>query len=174
MQFILKQDSFVWPDYNIQVFLMIISSFFSRSRAAINVRKQLALTYPNDYIFVAIDGMDNSKSYIPRFLEKTKKQGTWKLPSKITGAIISSGKYVNKRKVKLYVNHDHFAQGSNMVVSIVYKVIKDFLNEHGMLPKTLDLNLDNCWRENKESCLETISPLSNLGGRNVFRCVLVI
>ena len=100
--------------------------------------------------------MDNSKSYLPRFIEKTKNQGTWKVPSKITGAVITNGKYVNHRKVKLYINHDHFAQGSNMVVSIIYKVIWDFFKEHGMLPKTLDLNLDNCWRENKENCQSEI------------------
>ena len=84
----------------------------SQSRNAINYRKQLALTFPNDHLFCAIDGMDNSKSYIPRFIEKTKKLGSWKLPSKITGAVISSGKYVSNRKVKLYVNHDHFPQGT--------------------------------------------------------------
>ena len=126
---------------------------YSRSRNAINQRKQLALSFPNDHLFVAVDGMDNSKSYIPRFIEKTKKLGSWKLPSKITGAVISSSKYASNRKIKLYVNHDHFPQGSNMVVSVVYKVILDFLNEHKMLPKMLDLNLDNCWRENKGSCI---------------------
>ena len=115
---------------------MIMPSL-SRSRNIINQRKQLALTFPNDHLFVAIDGMDNSKSYLPRFLEKTKKLSSWKLPSKIIGAVISNSKYVNNRKVKLYVNHDHFPQGSNMVVSIVYKVILDFLNEHKMLPKVL-------------------------------------
>ena len=119
----------------------------SRCRNAINHRKQLALSYPNDHLFVAIDCMDNSKSYVPRHLEKTKKQSCWKLPSKIVGAVISSSKYINNRKVKLYVNHDHFPQGSNMVVSIVYKVILDFFKDHEMLTKTLDLNLDNCWRE---------------------------
>ena len=124
----------------------------SRSRIAINNRKQLAFTFPSDNLFVAIDGMDNSKSYIPRFNVKTKKLGSWKLPSKITGAVISSGKFVGGRKVKLYVNHDHFTQGSNMVVSIVYKIILDFMNQFKMLPKVLDLNLDNCWRENKVSC----------------------
>ena len=127
----------------------------SRSRNAINHRKQLALSFPNDHLFVAIDGMDNSKSYIPRHLEKTKKQGCWKLPSKIVGAVISNSKYINNRKVKLFVNHDHFQQGSNMVVSIVYKIIRDFHKDYKMLPKSLDLNLDNCWRENKEAVNKT-------------------
>ena len=65
----------------------------------------------------------------------------WKLPSKITGAVVTNASYPSNRKVKLYVNHDHFPQGSNMVVSIVYKILLDFLNEHTFLPKVLDLNL---------------------------------
>ena len=81
------------------------------------------------------------QSYIPRLLEATKKLTLWRLPSKITGAIVTNAKYPSNRKVKLYVNHDHFPQGSNMVVSIVYKVIVDFLNDHKVLPKVLDLNL---------------------------------
>ena len=74
-------------------------------------------------------------------LEKTKKLTIWRLPSKITGAVVTNGKYPSNRKVKLYVNHDHFPQGSNMVVSVVYKVIQDFIDEFGFLPKVLDLNL---------------------------------
>ena len=139
------------PWYCLVIFFKCHPFFLSQCRNEINHRKQLSITYPNDYLFVAIDGMDNSKSYLPRFIEKTKKQGNWKLPSKIVGSVISSGKYVSNRKVKLFVNHDHFEQGSNMVVSIVYKVILEFFSEHKMLPKTLDLNLDNCWRENKEA-----------------------
>ena len=66
---------------------------YSRSRAAVNMRKQLSITFPSDHLHMAIDGMDNSKSMIPRFMEKTKKLTMWKLPSKITGAVITSGKY---------------------------------------------------------------------------------
>jgi hypothetical protein len=38
----------------------------SRSRIAISKRKQLALTFPDDHLFVAIDGMDNSKERFAR------------------------------------------------------------------------------------------------------------
>ena len=33
----------------------------SCSRTEIGKRKQLAQTFPNDHLFVAVDGMDNSK-----------------------------------------------------------------------------------------------------------------
>ena len=56
---------------------------------------------------IQVDGMDNSKSYLPRFLEKTKEnQGTERLPSKISGCIIYSGYYEHKRKIMFYINHD--------------------------------------------------------------------
>ena len=51
--------------------------------------------------------MDNSKSYLPRFLEKTKEnQGTERLPSKISGCIVYSGFYELKRKTLFFINHD--------------------------------------------------------------------
>ena len=54
-----------------------------------------------------LDGMDNAKSNLPRFKEKSKKLSNfYKLPSKITGAIIFSSKYPLNRKVKMFVNFD--------------------------------------------------------------------
>ena len=50
-----------------------------------------------------------SKSYLPRFLENSKKLvGTERLPSKISGCILWSGLYKEKRKDIFYINHDHF------------------------------------------------------------------
>merc|ERR1719318_34743 len=77
----------------------------------------------------------------------------YKLPSKITGVIASSSLYSENRKVKMFINHDQFENGSNMIISIVYKMILDFLNDHKFLPPILFLNLDNCGRENKNRYL---------------------
>ena len=55
--------------------------------------------------------MDNSKSYLPRFLENAKRLvGIERLPSKITGAIIWSGSYLEKRKDCFFINHDQFGK----------------------------------------------------------------
>ena len=54
-----------------------------------------------------VDDMDNSKSLIPRSPEISKTGGSlFKLPTKITGAIIWSGKYPENRKVIFYLNHN--------------------------------------------------------------------
>ena len=51
--------------------------------------------------------MDNSKSYLPRYLEHAKEyQGTERLPTKVTGGLIHSGCYQSKRKVMFFLNHE--------------------------------------------------------------------
>ena len=51
--------------------------------------------------------MDNSKSYLPRHLVKTKEnQGAERLASKISGCIMASGYYEDKRKCIFYTHHD--------------------------------------------------------------------
>ena len=112
--------------------------------------KQSAIQFPDDCIVIQIDGMDNSKSYCPRMKEKSKKfAGLLRLPTKIQGCIIYSGHYVDKRKILFYLNHDHFPQSSNMVVSTIQKLLEVVVKDHGSLPRKLHLFADNCYRENK-------------------------
>ena len=55
--------------------------------------------------------MDNSKSYLPRYLENAKAlAGSERLPTKIQGAIIWSGIYAQKRRDFFFLNHDHFGK----------------------------------------------------------------
>ena len=84
---------------------------FGLARRTIESLRQAAIDFPNDSLFIQLDGMDNSKSYVPRFLENSKKLvGTERLPSKISGAIMWSGLYEDKRKDIFYINHDHFGK----------------------------------------------------------------
>ena len=123
---------------------------FGRQRLCINQIKQKSLSQPDQFLSLYLDGMDNSKSNIPRFREKSKKLANFfKLPSKITGAIISSGNYPLKRKIKMYLNFDQFEQGSNMIVSILFRLILEAKQDFGKLPPVLHVSVDNCWRENK-------------------------
>jgi hypothetical protein len=84
---------------------------FGLARRTIESLRQAAIDFPNDSLFIQLDGMDNRKSYVPRFLENSKKLvGTERLPSKISGAILWSGLYEDKRKDIFYINHDHFGK----------------------------------------------------------------
>ena len=122
----------------------------SGARRRMEEIKQQAIQFPNDAVCLQVDGMDNSKSYCPRMKEKSKKfAGILRLPTKIQGCIIYSGHYLEKRKTVFYLNHDQYPQSSNMVVSIIYKLLKVFVNDFKKLPKKLHIFADNCWRENK-------------------------
>ena len=121
--------------------------------------KQSALSRPSDHLLLQVDGMDNHKSYLPRYLQNVKElQGTERLPSKISGCILWSGLYEAKRKVLLYLNHDQvycncltvnvnaiaifqFENASNMIITLIHQLLQEFVSDHGMLPRNLHLNL---------------------------------
>ena len=118
---------------------------YGNARVEIGRLKQLGITFPKEWMTFQIDGMDNQKSTIPRILEKGKKlAGLFRLPCKISGGIIWSSLYPGHRKNKFFINHDHFPNSSNMVVTIVFLMLKDVLADHKFLPKCLHINLDNC------------------------------
>ena len=123
---------------------------YGAARNYIENLRHSAISDPESRLFLQLDDMDNSKSYLPRILEPGKKTGKiFQLPSKITGTIMYSGKYIGNRKVNMFINHNNFEQGGNKVVSILYLLLKDFISDHKFLPKKLHINADNCWRENK-------------------------
>ena len=138
---------------------------YGLARRRICELQQLALSYPEDHLFISLDGMDNRKSDLPRFKENSKNLANFfKLPSHITGAIISSGHYAEKMKHFFFVNHNQFEQGSNMVITVIYHLLHDFLKDHKKFPKHLHLNTDNCGRENKNRYVFTfLSALVQLG-----------
>lgn len=120
---------------------------YGRARMAICKLQELALSFPEDHLFIQLDGMDNRKTDIPRFLLNSKRLGgVYKLPCHVTGVIVSSGFYANKVKNYFYINHNQYEQGSNMVITVLYHVLHDFLAEFKKFPKYLHVNADNCGR----------------------------
>ena len=49
----------------------------------------------------------------------------------------------------MLLNFDQFEQGSNLIVSIIFKLILTIQHDFGFLPPVLHVSVDNCWRENK-------------------------
>ena len=140
---------------------------YGNARRKITEIEQSAITFPEDHILIKIDGMDNRKSDLPRFLENSKQFVNFqKLPSHITGAIVTSGFYQTNEKKFFFINHNQYEQGSNMIVSIIYHLLHDFLIEFKKFPKKLHISADNCGRENKNRYL--FSFLSALVQLNVF------
>ena len=93
---------------------------FGNQRMCISNLRHLSQTLPDQFFSIFIDGMDNMKSNLPRFEEKTKKLANFfKLPSKVTGALVYSSRYPERRKVKMIINFDHFEQGVFTIISVM-------------------------------------------------------
>ena len=81
-------------------------------RKCISNLRHLSQTMPDQYFSIFIDGMDNMKSHIPHFEQKTKRLANfYKLRSKVTGVIVYSSHYPLNRKIKMIINFDQFEQG---------------------------------------------------------------
>ena len=82
---------------------------YGNARIAVGNFIQRSLSNPKQVLSLQIDSMDNSKSIIPRVLEKSKGMTLMhRLACKITGVIVSSSLYTNNRKVKMFINHGIF------------------------------------------------------------------
>lgn len=143
---------------------------YGQARRRISELQQLAITFPEEHLFISLDGMDNRKSDLPKFHQNVKHLGSFvKLPSHITGAIVTSGHYKEKVKNFFFVNHNQYEQGSNMVITVIYHLLQAFIQDHQRFPKHLHINTDNCGRENKNRYV--FSFLSSLVQLEVFSSV---
>ena len=97
---------------------------FGGARLVISRKMQHSISFPEDSLFIAIDDMDNSKSLIPRIIEGGKRLANLKkLDSKITGCILTNGKYEGNRKVKFLINHNEFENGPNKVIRVIFRLL---------------------------------------------------
>ena len=79
---------------------------YRNARIAVGNYIQKSSSNPKEVLSVQIDSMDNSKSIIPRILEKSKGMTlTYRLPSKITGAITTSSLFTENKRIKMFINH---------------------------------------------------------------------
>ena len=70
----------------------------------------------------------------------------------------------------MFIGHEDIASDPNWVVETLYRTLKK-LEEDGPLPETLYLQLDNCFRENKNTYL--MAYLSWLIERGAFKNIFV-
>ena len=74
-------------------------------------RKELALRFPEDYLHLSFDDIDQSKIKSPYNLQNTKEcSGLLKLNNHCTGMLIHNGKFVNDRVVMAYLNNNQYPQ----------------------------------------------------------------
>lgn len=110
-----------------------------------------ARKYPDRYLSIILDGMDQKSTSIPRFYRTSKSaSGAWKLPTHITGAIIHG------KGQHMYLDNKDHPHDSNMTATILLNIIKKYSNP---LPDVLYLQMDNCFRENKNQTIIGVCAL---------------
>lgn len=123
---------------------------YASARIEVNRQIHMSVVQSREWFGIQLDDMDNSKSMIPRLIQNPKSlAGMRKIKTKITGCIIVSSLYEQNRKCHFFTNHDQYENGSNKVVTVLFKLINMFKQDHGFLPTKLAIQTDNCARENK-------------------------
>ena len=85
---------------------------YGGSRIAVGNFIQRGKSNPEEVFCLQIDSMDNSKSIIPRILDKSKAMTfAHRLPCKITACITSNSLYPKNRKVDIFINHGKYIYG---------------------------------------------------------------
>ena len=113
-------------------------------------RRELAVRFPDDYLSLGMDDIDQSKIKTPYTAKKTKDcAGMLKLDNHCTGVIVTSGKFKGDRCVFAYLNNNQFPQDSNKTASIVFDVLMFVKTKFGKLPRKMLVQSDNCSRDLK-------------------------
>ena len=113
-------------------------------------RREQAVRFPEDFLHLNLDDIDQSKMKTPYALQKTKDcSGMLKLDNHCTGVIVTNGKFVNDRCLFAYLNNNQFCQDSNKTISIVFDVLLCVKEKLGCLPRKLLIQSDNCSRDLK-------------------------
>ena len=121
--------------------MYVFSSTYSQERSRYYDNRQRARQEPHKYLSIIIDGMDQSKTDLPHLARKNKAAcNLWVLRTHITGAL------VHGRRSYAFVDVNMWPHDSNLSINILLQIL---LDQKDSLPPILYLQLDNCFRENK-------------------------
>ena len=115
-----------------------------------------------------MDGTDQAATGIPRFGELRKADGNLRLRSHLMIAMAYNG--INE-DIYVYDTLDNIYRDSNLTIECLHRTLVKYEDKYGFLPEMLNLQLDNCVRENKNSYL--FAFLAWLVERRVFSKIYV-
>ena len=93
--------------------------------------------------------MDQSKTNLPHLTQNTKStQNLWKLRTHLTGALLHTQTLKGKKALGYY-NLLQWPHDCNLTLNIILEVLQQLSSDLQCIPEVLYLQLDNCYRENK-------------------------
>lgn len=113
-----------------------------------------------------MDGTDQLKWGWPQFAEITKKDGVLRLKSHLMIALMNVG---GNRDCIIFDTMDNIFHDANLTIECIHRCITFHQDKYDRLPRTLNLQMDNCTRENKNTYM--FGFLSWLVERGVFDCI---
>ena len=116
-------------------------------RGMYHAKQREAVSKPSEFMSVALDGTDQMKDGFPHFGQKIKGDGIGNRLKVHTQVAIVHG-----RTSMAFVAWEDIAGDPNLTIECLNRIFKreEQQREHG-LPETLYLQLDNCFRENKNT-----------------------
>ncbi|PIK34158.1 hypothetical protein BSL78_29027 [Apostichopus japonicus] len=137
-------------------------------RRAYHLARERARREPHEMTCMIIDGMDQSKTDIPHLIVKDKDSASLaRLPVHFTGVLLHTSTAEGKMP---FVFHDvkHIPHDSNLTIYCLTEALKA---AQDYLGKVLFLQMDNCFRENKNKFVLSFAAL--LVERDIFEEVYI-
>ena len=115
-----------------------------RERLSYLVRQRLSIMYPERYLSLIIDGADSSGMALPHLCERSHaSDATPKIKMHILGCI------AHGRDTYAFTCPPHIAQGHNITIQVLDRVLLDIKRKEGAIPPILHIQLDNTTKQNK-------------------------
>lgn len=124
--------------------------------------KSLAAATQHKALTICIDNMDQQKSNLPHMLRPDKElEKTLPLQVHVTGVMIYG---MHRFTPMVFTWFDRFPSSSNILCTILLETLSKLSKTGEKFPPTLNLHLDNCWRENKNKYVKGFLKILVLQG----------
>ena len=115
-----------------------------RERVSYLMRQKLSILYPARYLSLIIDGADASRYMVPHLAHRSHAtDGADLVKMHVLGCI------AHGRDTYAYTCPPHIAQGHNVTIQVLDRVLLDIKRKEGSLPPILHIQLDNTTKQNK-------------------------
>ena len=122
--------------------------FIKAERGGYYLRRSQAVKKPEEYLSLIIDGADWYSYAVPYFATKTHDSSKiYRAPIYLMGVI------AHGRGSKCYIVPGHFKQGTNVVLDVLIRYLRDIKDSGANLPRKIYIQLDNTCKQNKNKFL---------------------
>ena len=125
-----------------------------QQRAEYRRVRQMAFDRPGDVLSVIIDGADQAKFGLPRFVDKSKNERGHALKQKVTGVLFHHG-LVSSDFFAVFTSRENIPGGANQTIDVMVRSLLALLKRRSLRDsfrthaKELFVQLDNTAKDNK-------------------------